>query len=391
MKEGWEYKKLGEVCDIERGGSPRPISDYITDADNGINWIKIGDAVEGSKYIMSTAEKIKPEGMKKSRFVHKGDFILSNSMSFGKPYILGVDGCIHDGWLVIHDDSNTFNKDFLYYYLGSPTIYSEFKRLAVGGVVNNLNSNLVRGVRVAVPPLSEQQHIVEELDLLSSIIEKKKAQLKELGNLAQSLFYEMFGDPITNEKGWQVNTLGKECTELKYGTSKPACENGKYKYLRMGNLTINGELDLSSLKTIDIPDDEVEKCIVRYGDILFNRTNSLDLIGKTCMFNLEEPMVIAGYIIRVRLSKNLKPRYISAMFNLPRMKLLLKKMAKGAVNQANINSKELASILVPIPPLDLQQQFATKIEAIEHQKELIKQSIKEVETLLNSRMDYYFN
>ena len=102
-------------------------------------------------------------------------------------------------------------------------------------------------------------------------------------------------------------------------------------------------------------------------------------------------MVIAGYIIRVRLSKNLKPRCISAMFNLPRMKLLLKKMAKGAVNQANINSKELASILVPIPPLDLQQQFATKIEAIEHQKELIKQSIKEVETLLNSRMDYYFN
>ena len=203
MKEGWEYKKLGEVCSIERGGSPRPISDYITDAENGINWIKIGDAVEGSKYIMSTAEKIKPEGMKKSRFVHKGDFILSNSMSFGKPYILGVDGCIHDGWLVIHDDSNTFNKDFLYYYLGSPTIYSEFKRLAVGGVVNNLNSNLVRGVKVAIPPLSEQQHIVEELDLLSSIIEKKKAQLNELDNLAQSLFYEMFGDPITNEKAWE--------------------------------------------------------------------------------------------------------------------------------------------------------------------------------------------
>ncbi len=391
MKEGWEYKKLGEVCTIERGGSPRPISDYITDSENGINWIKIGDAVEGSKYIMSTAEKIKPEGMKKSRFVHKGDFILSNSMSFGKPYILGVDGCIHDGWLVIHDDNNTFNKDFLYYYLGSSTIYSEFKRLAVGGVVNNLNSNLVRGVKIAIPPLSEQQHIVEELDLLSSIIEKKKAQLKELDNLAQSLFYEMFGDPITNEKEWEVKPLGKECTELKYGTSKPACENGKYKYLRMGNLTINGELDLSSLKTIDIPDDEVEKCIVRYGDILFNRTNSLDLIGKTCMFNLDEPMVIAGYIIRVRLSKNLNPRYISAMFNLPRMKLLLKKMAKGAVNQANINTKELASILTPIPPLDLQQQFASKIEAIEKQKELIKKSIKEVETLFNSRMDYYFN
>jgi type I restriction enzyme S subunit len=201
----------------------------------------------------------------------------------------------------------------------------------------------------------------------------------------------MFGEPVTNEKGWELKRLGEECNEIRYGTSRPACENGKYKYLRMGNITINGALDLSDLKNIDIPDEEVEKCIVRYGDILFNRTNSLDLIGKTCMFDLEEPMIIAGYIIRVRLSENLNPRFISVMFNLPQMKLKLKKMAKGAVNQANINSKELASILTPIPPIELQQQFASKIEAIEQQKELIKQSIKEVETLFNSRMDYYFN
>ena len=184
MKEGWVYKKLGEVCSIERGGSPRPISDYITNAENGINWIKIGDAVEGSKYIMSTAEKIKPEGMKKSRFVHKGDFILSNSMSFGKPYILGVDGCIHDGWLVIHDDSNTFNKNFLYYYLGSPTIYSEFKRLAVGGVVNNLNSNLVRGVKVAIPPLELQKLFAQK----ERAIERQKELIKQSIKEVETLF-----------------------------------------------------------------------------------------------------------------------------------------------------------------------------------------------------------
>ncbi len=105
----WEYKKLGEVCTIERGGSPRPIADYITDKSDGINWIKIGDAVEGSRYITQTKEKIKPEGVKKSRLVHRGDFILSNSMSFGRPYILDVDGCIHDGWLVLHDNEKKFN------------------------------------------------------------------------------------------------------------------------------------------------------------------------------------------------------------------------------------------------------------------------------------------
>jgi type I restriction enzyme S subunit len=183
-KRKWEYKKLGEVCSIERGGSPRPISDYITNAENGINWIKIGDAVEGSKYIMSTAEKIKPEGMKKSRFVHKGDFILSNSMSFGKPYILGVDGCIHDGWLVIHDDSNTFNKNFLYYYLGCPTIYSEFKRLAVGGVVNNLNSKLVRGVKVAIPPLELQKLFAQK----ERAIERQKELIKQSIKEVETLF-----------------------------------------------------------------------------------------------------------------------------------------------------------------------------------------------------------
>ena len=369
MKEGWEYKKLDEVCYVEYG------TRVVQKKDGGTIYPVYGGGGETfrmDRFNRSDSIVIARFAMSKqcTRFV-KGKFFLN------------------DSGLTIRSKVDKIAQDFLNWHIIA--LNDEIYLLGKGMAQKNLDMPSFRNITLKIPPLSEQQHIVEELDLLSSIIEKKKAQLNELDNLAQSLFYEMFGDPITNEKGWQVKTLGKECTELKYGTSKPACENGKYKYLRMGNLTINGELDLSSLKTIDIPDDEVEKCIVRYGDILFNRTNSLDLIGKTCMFNLEEPMVIAGYIIRVRLSKNLKPRYISAMFNLPRMKLLLKKMAKGAVNQANINSKELASILVPIPPLDLQQQFATKIEAIEHQKELIKQSIKEVETLFNSRMDYYFN
>ena len=144
MKSDWVKAKLGDVCMIERGGSPRPITDYLTNSTDGINWIKIGDAVEGSKYITSTSEKIKPEGMKKSRFVKKGDFILSNSMSFGKPYILGIDCCIHDGWLVIRDKENVFDKSFLYYYLGSERMYRQFEKLAAGGVVKNLNSHFFK-------------------------------------------------------------------------------------------------------------------------------------------------------------------------------------------------------------------------------------------------------
>lgn len=183
MKQGWEYKKLGEVCTIERGGSPRPITDYITDSEDGINWIKIGDAQEGSKYITSTKEKIKPEGLKKSRFVHKGDFILSNSMSFGKPYILKIDGCIHDGWLVIHDNNNVFIKIYLYYLLASSIMYAKFSKLAVGGVVNNLNSSLVRKVDVSIPPLP-LQHLfaqrIEQIEHQKSEVTKAITDLETL-------------------------------------------------------------------------------------------------------------------------------------------------------------------------------------------------------------------
>lgn len=172
-EKGWEVKKLGEVCLIERGGSPRPIKDYITEEEDGLNWIKIGDAQEGSIFINSTKEKIRKEGLKKTRMVHKGDFILSNSMSFGRPYIMGVDGCIHDGWLVLHDTNNTFNKLYLYYSLAHKSMYQQFKQMAVGGVVNNLNSEMVRRVLVLVPPLTVQQEFANRIEL----VEMQKKQI----------------------------------------------------------------------------------------------------------------------------------------------------------------------------------------------------------------------
>ncbi|GHU89273.1 hypothetical protein FACS1894202_07060 [Clostridia bacterium] len=152
--------QLGTVCEIARGGSPRPISDFITDDDDGINWIKIGDA-DGSRYITKTEQKIKPEGMSKSRFVVSGDLILSNSMSFGHPYILKIDGCIHDGWLVLHFGEENFNAIFLQTYLGLPSTYDLFSKMASGGVVNNLNSEVVRKLPVIVPPLDLQNRFAE--------------------------------------------------------------------------------------------------------------------------------------------------------------------------------------------------------------------------------------
>ena len=161
--KGYELKPLSELILIERGGSPRPISDYVTEAENGVNWIKIGDADEGSIYITHTKEKIKPEGTKKSRYVQPGDFLLSNSMSFGRPYILTIDGYIHDGWLVLRDEHERFDKMFLYALLSSDYAASAFESMASGSVVKNLNKELVGRLCVPVPSMNEQKRYADFL------------------------------------------------------------------------------------------------------------------------------------------------------------------------------------------------------------------------------------
>lgn len=178
----------------------------------------------------------------------------------------------------------------------------------------------------------------------------------------------MFGDPILNPKGWGMFTIGDVVTDVRYGTSKPAVEGGKYPYLRMNNLTSDGHLDLKDLKYIDVSDDEIEKCVVRKGDVLFNRTNSIELVGKTAVFDFSEDMVIAGYIIRVRLNEKLLPEVLSQYMNLEAIKGILRRMAKGAVNQANINAQELQSIKVYVPSMELQNQFVEMKKQIDKSK-----------------------
>ena len=164
IPESWAWVTLSEVCEVARGGSPRPIKDYLTTNEDGVNWIKIGDTDKDGKYINSTKEKIIPEGVHRSRFVHKGDFLLTNSMSFGRPYILNIDGCIHDGWLVISPFANTYVTEFLYFLLSSSFAYVQFADAASGGVVSNLNSDKVANSYFPLPPEREQRRIINELN-----------------------------------------------------------------------------------------------------------------------------------------------------------------------------------------------------------------------------------
>ena len=179
LPKSWLWVRFTSIAYICRGGSPRPIKNYITDKPNGINWIKIGDTKGVLKYIEKCREKIIPEGLKKSRLVKPGDFILSNSMSFGKPYIMKTTGCIHDGWLLIREVKDALNKDYLYNMLSSPYVYSRFKDSAAGGVVQNLNIDKVRQILIPIPPLEEQKAIVETVKELLNEVEQLEALSKE--------------------------------------------------------------------------------------------------------------------------------------------------------------------------------------------------------------------
>ena len=169
-RNDWEQRKFSDLVQIERGGSPRPIDDFITDSPDGLNWVKIGDAPAQGNYITKTAEKIKPEGLSKTREVHPGDLILSNSMSFGKPYIMGIDGCIHDGWLLIRNTYKVFDLTFLCHLLGTPQMIIQYKSLAAGSTVNNLNKELVGNTVVTIPTIKEQRVLGQYLETLDNLI-----------------------------------------------------------------------------------------------------------------------------------------------------------------------------------------------------------------------------
>ena len=190
--DAWEQRKFGETVEIERGGSPRPIDAFITNDENGLNWIKIGDAPEQGNYITKTAEKIKPEGLKKTRQVFPGDLILSNSMSFGKPYIMGIEGCIHDGWLLIRDDAERYDLQFLCVLLGSEQMINQYKAFAAGSTVNNLNKELVGNTLVSIPSKAEQREIGNYFSKLDHLITLHQRKCEELQNIKKFMLQNMF-------------------------------------------------------------------------------------------------------------------------------------------------------------------------------------------------------
>mgnify|MGYP003248024427 CR=1 FL=1 len=225
----WEQRKFSELVQIERGGSPRPIDDFITDTPNGLNWIKIGDAPTQGNYITKTAEKIRPEGLSKTREVHPGDLILSNSMSFGKPYIMGIDGCIHDGWLLIRNTYGVFDLTFLCHLLGTPQMLSQYRSLAAGSTVNNLNKELVGNTVVTIPSITEQRVLGDYLEQLDNLITLHQRKCISFTGRAGRLISTVNKKRITSS--WEQRKLG-ELVDV--------CSGRDYKHLSEGTIPVYG-------------------------------------------------------------------------------------------------------------------------------------------------------
>ena len=357
----------------------------------GLTKIKTGKldanaSSEDGKYPFFTCSK---EPLKISTYSYDCECVLvAGNGDLNVKYYNGKFDAYQRTYIIEANGSGKLYMPYLYYFMED--YIDELRKLAIGGVIKYIKLANLTDALIELPSVDEQKSIVEILKKVKGILDKRNDEIRELDNLIKARFVEMFGDPVKNPKGWEVVTIGDIVTEVRYGTSKPAVEGGKYPYLRMNNLTADGHLDLNDLKYIDIPDDEIEKCVVRKGDVLFNRTNSIELVGKTVVFDLQEDMIIAGYIIRVRLNKRLLPEILSQYMNLEALKDILRSMAKGAVNQANINAQELQSIKVYIPDMELQKQFIEMKNQVDKSKVAVQKALNESQILFDSLMQKYF-
>lgn len=404
MKQGWEKKKLPDVLWFQEGPGVRK-HQYVSE---GIKLLNVANLVNG-KLDLSTSDRYisidEAYGKYKHFLVDEGDLILASSgiqveyiekkMGFVQKEHLPL--CMNTSTIRFKTlNKNVLNIEYFMYFLKSYEFKRQLFSLITGCAQLNYGPSHLKQMVVPVPPIADQEKIVAELDCLSGIIEKKKQQLKELDNLAQSIFYEMFGDPVENDKGWEMKRLGdiSEVTSFKRVLIEDVVDEG-VPFIRGTELSALSKLPNSKNYefTLFITPEHYNKVkaisgVPKIGDLLIPSINADGLIW---VVDTNEPRYYKdGRVLWVHTnqeySNSLALRYI--MSN--KLRLLYKELASGATF-IELKLFVLRDMVLPFPPQTIQQEFASKIEAIEKQKELIAQSIKETETLFNSRMDYYFN
>ena len=388
MKQDWEYKKLKDIAEIGAGqGAPQGEQNYCNEGTPFIKAGNLGDLMNGLSE--SSVQKVSEEVANKHRLKKQkaGSVLFAKSgMSCMKGYVYTLkNDCYVVSHLAIITPFDIQSKFLNYYFL-----YNKPNYLVQDEAYPSISLKDIGNLIIPNPSIIIQNQVIEELDLLSGIIEKNKKQLEELDKLAQSIFYEMFGDPVTNEKGWEVKQLGKIS---KIGTGATPSRR-KEKIYYGGNIPW--------VKTT-----EVQNCLIydteeHITDIAIKETNCKIYSTDTILMAMYGQGKTRGQIaiLKTNAATNQACAAIMVDPNILNVNFLyellfvqydnIRSMAQGG-NQENLNMKLVASIQIIIPPPILQKQFAEKIEHIESMKSKVQKSLIEIETLFNSRMDYYFN
>ena len=380
MREGWEYKKLGDVCQVVTGSTPKTnISEYW---DGNYPWVTPAE-LKGDVYISDTARHITEEAIAHTNLtlLPIGTVLLSSRAPIGKVAITTIEMYCNQGFknLICSD---AINNKYLYLWLSGKTEY--LNSLGRGATFKEISRTIVENVIIPLPPLSIQKSIVTELDKINELIRLKREQLKDYDNLAQSIFYEMFGDPVVNEKGWIVKTIGDVCS-LKSGDSKAnKSPKGTLPYVKVGDMNLPGNENYITCSSTYVDRDYNKRGIFPIGSILFPKRGGAILTNKKRMAAIE--ICCDLNTMGVIPSEVLNKHYLFQWFKI----LDLGTICSGSTI-LQLNNCDIAPLLIQIPPLTLQQTFAKRIELIEQQKAEIQSTITDLETLLASRMQYWFD
>ena len=370
----WEQRKLGELVEIERGGSPRPIEQYITDDPCGLNWVKIGDAPELGRYITKTAEKIKPEGLSKTRQVYPGDLVLSNSMSFGRPYIMAIKGCVHDGWLLIRDAQKHFDPIFLCHMLGAPQMLNQYRMFAAGSTVNNLNKELVGNAIVSLPSKNEQHEIGIALDRLDSLITLHQGKYDKLCVLKKSMLDKMFpkGGSLYSEirfagftDPWEQRKLGKVGITYSglHGKTKDDFGHGDAFFVPYTNVFDNPVTDQGRLEHVEVDSSQAE---VKHGDVFFTVSSETpEEVGMSSIWlgNIRN-VYLNSFCFGYRQDGSFDSLYLAYVLRSQSVRKQIELLAQG-ISRFNISKNKVMNVEVPKPSLGEQRRIGAFLDRLD--------------------------
>lgn len=353
----WPMVKLRDCCEVVGGATPkREVSEYWGSPD--VPWVTPKDVSDLACPILEDApEYISDAGFKScsTSMLPKGSVLVTSRAPIGNIAIAGRDLCTNQGFKSLVPGEKV---DGLYLYYCMKHSSQRLQALGNGATFKEVSKKIVEEFEIPLPPIPEQKRIAAILDEADAIRRKRQHAIQLADKFLRAVFLDMFGDPVTNLKGFPIGTIRDLVESANYGSSAKASEDrGDYPMLRMGNITYEGAIDMTNLKYVDLSEKEKPKYLVAKGDLLFNRTNSKELVGKTAVYDKDDPVAIAGYLIRVRTNAKGNGYYISGYLNSAHGKATLQNMCKSIVGMANINAQEMQDIPILLPPAKLQDQY----------------------------------